>query len=149
MKLIQVILMMSLMISCSLNSKKNLQQYEIVNNLWQKKSKLNDVTDTFGIPNESSAKKVVYFFPNSKILKIQFTFNSQDQIETAFLFLEKNEIENLKSFINCKWNETIGSKQIVSTTYLTHQGNCLDYPLRFNYFSSLKSYEIWWGKIQK
>lgn len=148
MKLYQSISMMLILISCSIGSKNNLQQYEIINNLWQKKSNLRDISDAFGTPNESNSKKAVYFFPNSKTLKMEFTFNSNEKIEAAFLFLEKSEIEPFKKTINCKWIDTTSTKQVGSTTYLAHQGKCSDYPLRFKYFSSLKMYEVWWSKTK-
>lgn len=149
MKLIKCVFILSSFLSCSSNDIGSLPDYEIINDIWTKQSDVQDVMKKLGKPDILDSKKAEYLFPNSKVPKMHFDINQNGKINSALLFLEESRIAEFKSFINCQWSETKGQKQISDAIYLTHEGRCKDKQIRFNYFSSLNSYEIWWDSKLK
>jgi hypothetical protein len=145
MKLIICIFILSFFLNCSSNNRVYRPDYEIINDIWSTQGDVQDIVKNLGKPNIFDSEKVEYLFPNSKVPKIHFKLKPNGKVESALLFLEESRIDEFKSFINCQWSETKGQKQISDAIYLTHEGRCKDIQVRFNYFSSLRSYEIWWG----
>lgn len=149
MKLISCVFILSSFLSCSSIGRNHRPDYEIINNIWTKQGDVQDVVKNLGKPDILDSKKAEYLFPNSKVPKMHFDLNQNGEINSALLFLEENRIDEFKSFINCNWTETKGQTQISDAIYLTHEGRCKDKQIRFNYFSSLNSYEIWWDSKLK
>ena len=149
MKLIPCVFILLSFLSCSSNDRRSRPDYEIINDIWTKQGDFEDVVGKLGRPDILDSKKAEYLFPKSKVPKMHFELNQNGKINSALLFLEESRISEFKSFINCQWYETKGQKQISDAIYLTHEGRCKDKQIRFNYFSSLNSYEIWWDSKLK
>lgn len=149
MKLINCVFILSSFLSCSSNDIRSRPDYEIINDIWVKQGDIQDVMKKLGKPDILDSKKAEFLFLNSKVPKMHFDLYQNGKINSALLFLEESRIDEFKSFINCQWSETKGQKQISDAIYLTHEGRCKDMQIRFNYFSSLRSYEIWWDSKLK
>lgn len=130
--------------SCSSNSRQIRPSYEVINEIWKNQGDVQDVQKKLGKPNIIDSKKAEYFFPDSKVPQMHFEFNQKGKLESALLFLDESKIDEFKSFLDCHWSEKKGKKQIADAIYLTHEGRCEVAQVRFNYFSSLHSYEVWW-----
>jgi hypothetical protein len=141
--------MLSFFLNCSSNNRVNRSDYEIINDIWSTQGDVQDIVKQLGKPDILYNHKAEYLFTDSKVPKIHFKLKPNGKVESALLFLEESRIDEFKSFINCQWSETKGQKQISDAFYLTHKGRCKDIQVRFNYFSSLRSYEIWWGSELK
>ena len=135
--------------SCSSSEIKNRPYYEVINEVWKKQGTIEDLEKQLGKPDVLSSEKAEYLFPGSKIPQIHFGLKKDGRLESVLLFLEEGKIDKFKTYLNCQWLETKGQKQISDAIYLTHEGYCKDAQIRFNYFSSLHSYEIWWGSRLK
>ncbi len=142
-------LIIFLFYGCSSNSGKIRPSYEVINEIWKNHGDVQDVQKKLGKPDIIDGKKVDYFFPDSKVPQMHFEFNQKGKLESALLFLEESKIDEFKSFLDCHWSEKKGKKQIADAIYMTHEGRCEDAQVRFNYFSSLHSYEVWWDSKLK
>lgn len=149
MKFAIAFLIMSLIYSCSSNNGRTQPSYEMINEIWQNQGDVQDIQKKLGRPDIIDGEIVEYLFPNSKIPQMHFKFNQKGNLETALLFLEESQVDEFKSFLNCHWLEEKGKKQIADAIYLTHEGRCKDAQVRFKYFSSLRSYEVWWDSKLK
>lgn len=135
-----------LLAACTSSEKRRLPDYEVITEVWNKNGTVHDLEALFGRPDIRDSQKAEYMFPNSKIPRMHFNFNAQGQLETALLFLDQPQLNEFKAFINCDWLEKKGKKQMADAIDKTHEGSCKTKPIRFSYFSSLNSYEIWWDK---
>jgi hypothetical protein len=144
MKLTITTLIMSVFYSCSSNVVKVRPSYEVINEIWKNQGNAQDVQRNLGKPDIIDSKKAEYFFPDSKVPQMHFEFSQEGKLQSALLFLDESKIDEFKSFLDCHWSEKKGKKQIADAIYMTHEGRCEDAQVRFNYFSSLHSYEIWW-----
>jgi hypothetical protein len=145
MKIIIYVFILSSFHSCSSSEIKNQPYYEVINEVWNKQGTIEDLEKQLGKPDILNTEKAEYLFPGSKIPQMHFGLKKNGRLESVLLFLEEGKIEKFKSYLNCHWLESKGQKQISDAIYLTHEGYCKDAQIRFNYFSSLHSYEIWWG----
>jgi len=145
MKLIVCVFIFSSFLSCSSSGGRNSPEYEIINEIWTKQGDVQEIVKRLGKPDIFNNQKAEYLFPHSKVPKMHFDLTQDGKISSALLFLEESKIAEFKLFINCEWSETKGQKQIADAIYLTHEGRCKDIQVRFSYFSSLHSYEVWWG----
>jgi hypothetical protein len=132
--------------ACTSAENRKLPAYEVINEVWKKNGRVQDLEGPFGRPDIHDSQKTEHMFPNSKIPRMHFNFNAQGQLETALLFLEQHQLDEFKAFINCDWLEKKGKRQIVDVIDKTHEGRCKTKPIRFIYFSALNAYEIWWDK---
>ena len=85
----------------------------------------------------------------------QFTTESYSSAYTTAGFCVMNkakwnslpaDIQNIIEKINEEWIEKTGKKQTADYIDKTHIGQCKGKQIRFSYFSSLNSYQIWWDK---
>lgn len=137
-------------LGCTSNDRSSRPSYEVINEIWTKQGTIQDLEKMLGRPDIVDNEKSEYLYPNSRVPQMHFEFSKNGKLESALLFLEEGKLAEFKSFLKCQWLETKGQKQIADAIYLTHEGHCKDVQVRFNYFSSLRSYEIWWdSKVRK
>jgi len=144
MKLIVGVFILLSFLSCSSSDRSIRPSYEAINEIWLKQGTIQDLEKKLGKPDIFDDEKAEYLFPDSKVPQMHFEFSKDGKLESALLFLEESKLDEFKSFLKCQWLETKGQRQIADAIYLTHEGRCKDAQVRFNYFSSLRSYEIWW-----
>ena len=144
----KIILIISafLLVACTSKEIKQLPVYEVINDVWLKSSTIEDLKNKLGDPDLLTGKVAEYMFPNSKVPKMHFQFNSEGKLETALFFLDENELQKLKKFIGCEWIEKTEKKQTADFIDKAYEGQCKSKPIRFSYFSSLNSYQVWWDK---
>lgn len=135
-----------LLTACTSKEVKRTSDYEVINEVWEKNGSIEDLKNKFGSPDLISDKVAEYMFPNSRVPKMHFQFNSKGKLQSALLFLDQTKIQEFKKFIGCEWIENTGKKQTADFIDKTNEGQCKSKPIRFSYFSSLNSYQVWWNK---
>lgn len=140
----KLLILLLTLISCTLTNMSKVPLFETINSLWSRSVNLEDVLQKLGKPGKDKNKELIYYFENSKIPKIVLSFDDKSNLEKAFMFLEAGQIEEFKNIIKCDWNEVTGKTQIKDLITKSHEGRCVQLPIRFKYSSSMNSYEIWW-----
>jgi hypothetical protein len=135
-----------ILMACTSKEVKRPPVYQLINEVWSKNGSIDELKNKLGSPDLVNGKVAEYMFPNSKIPKMHFQFNAGGKLESALLFLDQTLLQEFKNFMGCEWIEKTKKKQIADFIDKTHEGQCKSKPIRFSYFSSLNSYQIWWEK---
>lgn len=132
--------------ACTSKDVKRPPVYQTINELWIKNGSLEELKNKLGTPDLVNGNFAEYMFSNSKVPKMHFQFNAEGHLEAALLFLDLTKLQEFKTFIGCEWIEKTGKKQTADFIDKTYEGQCKTKPIRFSYFPSLNSYQIWWDK---
>ncbi len=143
---IKLIILSFVLAACTSKEIKRFPAYEMIHEAWVKNDSVEDLKNKLGNPDLMNGKVAEYMFPNSKVPKMHFQFNTKGELESALLFLDQSKLQEFKNFVGCEWVEKTGKKQTADFIDQTHEGRCKSKPIRFNYFSSLNSYQVSWDK---
>jgi hypothetical protein len=135
-----------LLVSCTSREVRPATAYEVINELWLKGGTLQDLENRLGKADTSSSRKAEYKFPGSRVPQMHFNFNNEGKLESALIFIESNKLDQVKMIIGCDWIEQKGQKRTADFIDKSHEGYCRGKPIRFSYFASLNSYQLWWEK---
>ena len=132
--------------ACTSSAENKKSKYIVLNDLWEKRSTRNDVIKALGDDYVKTDSGVLYLYPNSKRPEIGLFFDSSNRLTEQFVFIPEQALQQLKSAINCKWQETAEEKDIAHYRRIIKRGTCTSLSISYETYLDLNAYEVRWKR---
>ena len=141
------LLLLLILIACVKIPTRELERYETMDQLWEKKAKKTDVIKVFGLPSEEVEQDIVYRpkqFPAS-IVSAHF-FDSNGIIEEQFFLVHAEELQKIKMHLKCEWKI---QEKMISTSHTVRtieNGTCASKNISYDFLPTSGIYEFRWKR---
>jgi hypothetical protein len=143
-KLILILLLLISSCSSSLESKR--YKFQILKELWEKRSTKSEVIKSLGAEFTEVESGIVYKYPNSDRPEIGLFFDSSNRLVEQFLFLDDGYLEHFKSSVNCNWKEVEEVKSVAHYQRTIKKGSCPGLSITYETYLGLNAYEVRWKR---
>jgi hypothetical protein len=134
-------------ISCSSNDIViNESKYIQMNDLWKMNGGIEDVKKVFGNKSRPVESGIMYTYPNSNFPEMAFFFDSSNKLREQFVFLQEAALQELKKEINCKWKETVETRDIAHYQRTIKKGSCPELNITYETYLDLNAFELRWKR---
>ncbi len=136
-------------IACSQISAKDKPRYELMDHLWSGNAKKNEVIDVFGVPSEIQDEGIIYRLNQSRSsIESAHFFDKNDRLESQFILLTENELQNLKDRLKCPWEI---QKKVLNTSHSVRtieSGKCISKNISYEFRPISVLYEVRWERVK-
>ncbi len=132
--------------SCTSSTENKKSKYLVLNELWEKHSTRSEVIKTLGNDYVETDSGILFLYPNSKRPEIGLFFSSSEKLTEMFAFMNEQALNNLKSTIDCHWQESEEKKDIAHYQRIIKKGICNAHHIRYETYLDLNGYEVRWKR---
>ncbi len=132
--------------ACTSSAEPKKNKYLVLNELWKNRSTSNEVIKMLGNDYVKNDSGILYLYPNSKRPEIGLFFDSSDRLIEQFVFMGEQALQQFKSDIDCKWQETEEKKDIGHYQRIIKKGTCTALSIGYETYLDLNAYEVRWKK---
>ena len=147
MKTILIVSLVFLGCSTSQNFKSNFEKALDIQKYFTAKESKNEIIQSLGINYQINENGIVYYTTDSRIPELGLFFSQENILETAFIFLTKEELLNFKSTIPCNWNEKDEIEDFGHYFRSVKKGNCIELQISYQSRKSISNLiEVRWQR---
>ncbi|WP_408096342.1 hypothetical protein ACJVC5_14985 [Peredibacter sp. HCB2-198] len=146
MKFISVIMLL-ILVSCTSGnppSKKAINEFVRMNEIWQKRPSKEKVVKYFGLHFKEIEEGISYNYDNTGFTKMAFFFNKNEKLTDQFAIVGQKELSDFKDGVHCNWIEKKTQIREAHAVKTVESGECPEQHVNYFFRQDLGLYELRW-----